>query len=280
MIVVKLIGGLGNQMFQYAAARRLALKHNTALKLDVSPFSSYALRQYGLHAFTLEENFSSPKDISRFHPSLVEYAARKFLGLTRYRIISENASQYGSLDETVLSAPDNCYLNGFWQSEAYFADIASEIRRDFRFREDPVGCNVTLAKEISDRNSVCVHVRRGDYVENGCILPTIDYYRNAIALIAERVKGITLYIFSDDLPWCRENLRTEFPTEYIGHNQGAAVEDLRLMTLCRHFVIANSTFSWWGAWLAANPEKIVCAPVRWAAHGNMEHVVPYNWHRL
>jgi hypothetical protein len=181
-----------------------------------------------------------------------------------------------------------CYLRGYWQSPKYFASIEALVRKDFTVRQAIVGENLRVAKQIAACNAVSLHVRRGDFADNaetnryhGTCGP--EYYAAAEALLRQRVGDVTVFVFSDDPEWVRQNLRLESPMIVVGHNgPDQDYEDLRLMTLCRHHVIANSTFSWWGAWLSSNPAKTVVAPKRWfrGAEHSTADMIPQNWVRI
>jgi hypothetical protein len=292
-VYTSLIGGLGNQMFQYAAGRALALRRNTPLRLDISSFSSYRIHQ----GFELQRVFActaetaGASDINRllgwqsrpFFRRLLAHPA--FSALRRNEFVVEpHFNFWPGIDEV----PMDCYLAGYWQSEKYFRDQAPTIRQDFTFRQPLSGQNQSLADMIARENAISLHVRRGDYASNpqsnathGTCSP--DYYRAAVRYVAERTENPHFWIFSDDMAWTKEQLKLDFPCRYVEHNQGAeSYNDMRLMTLCRHHVIANSSFSWWGAWLAAHPARIVVAPERWfrgAPHDSSD-LIPENWVRL
>ena len=180
------------------------------------------------------------------------------------------------------------YMQGYWQSARYFEDSAERVRQEFRFRSEPSGRNVELAEEIGARAAVSLHVRRGDYAAHAATrayhgLCPVDYYHRAASYVAERVRDPIFVLFSDDPEWTRTHLDLRARTIAIEHNgPDDGAEDLRLMSLCRHHVIANSTFSWWGAWLCTKPEKIVTAPERWFSDGarDTSDLIPDRWVRL
>lgn len=270
MIIVRLIGGLGNQMFQYAAARRLACHHNTELFLDVTGFTSYALRKYELDIFRINASIV-PSDMLNHVPFSRKDALR--LGIrkmfTKEIVFQSVKEKTPDFQEEILSLPDNVYLEGYWQSEKYFADITDIISKEFSFVSPPSAINQELMEEIGGCNSVSVHIRRGDYVSNRKTLEThgvlvIDYYMQALNLMEEKVKDLQVFVFSDDIPWARDNLKTDLPLHFIEHNgEEKDYEDMRLMSNCKHHIIANSSFSWWGAWLGKQEGKVVVAPARW-----------------
>lgn len=289
MIITQIIGGLGNQMFQYAAGRALSLKKDTALALDISGFESYGLHQ----GFELQRVFNPPfktaaaADIRNVlgwqAPAIIRrvLARRPFSSLCTSRFVSEPHFHYWA---GINSAPKDCYLTGYWQSERYFGDIEAQLRADFTFREPMNGRNAEMANQIGRVNAVSLHVRRGDYVNNAKTLAThglcsLEYYQAAIRHVSERVERPHFFIFSDDIGWVKENLKMNFPCQYVDHNQGAeSYNDMRLMSLCSHHIIANSSFSWWGAWLNPSTTKIVIAPQKWFANQtDTRDLFPAGW---
>jgi hypothetical protein len=190
-------------------------------------------------------------------------------------------------DAAVLDAPGNVYLAGYWQSEKYFKEIEDIIRRDFCFKSEPEQQNAAMAEKIKGVAAVCVHVRRTDYVTDpgasqllGTCSP--EYYRNAACLVGSQVSNLHFFVFSDEPDWARANLELGGATTFVTHNGSEkGYEDQRLMALCRHHIIANSSFSWWGAWLG-NSGGIVVAPKRWfiAKELDTRDVIPERWVRL
>lgn len=292
MIITQVIGGLGNQMFQYAAGRAVSLKNGTTLALDISGFESYELHQ----GFELQRVFKTPfqiaskEDVRRTlswqFPSMIRriISRKSFAGFCSQRFVVEPHFQYWA---GINDSPMDCYLSGYWQSEKYFDDVASQIRDDFTFKSPLEGINVDLSEQIRSVNAVSLHVRRGDYVNNPKTTAThglcsIDYYMSAIRYVAERVETPCFFIFSDDISWVKDNLKINFPCQYVAHNLGSeSYNDMRLMSLCKHHIIANSSFSWWGAWLNSSAEKIVVTPKRWfAIEKDAFDLIPKNWVRL
>ena len=277
VIVSRVIGGLGNQMFQYAVGRALSLARGQSLRLDVSGFANYGLHQ----GFELQRVFDCPAEIAteaevrsilgwQFSPSIRRVVVRPGLAVIRREgFVVEPHFHYWP---EIKNVPQVCYLNGYWQTEKYFRDVASVIRADFTFKTPLANRNAELAEQIGQVSAVSLHVRRNDYAKNPQTnaahgLCSLDYYRVAIKQVYERVEQPYFFIFSDDIAWVKGNLRMALPCEYIDRNQGAeSYNDMRLMSLCRHHIIANSTFSWLGAWLNPSPEKIVVAPKKWFAN--------------
>ena len=287
MIVTKLIGGLGNQMFQYAVGRALAVRHGAILRLDVSAFAQYELHSYGLRHFQIVA--TELTDAERAGLGLAKNRWCRILGRLRSResisVIRESSFAY---DPALLDAPGACYLEGYWQSPKYFSDIEPLILREFTVKESLRGQNLEISKRISDCLAVSLHVRRGDYVNNErtnryhgtC---GAEYYDAAELYLRERLGAMQLFVFSDDPDWAEANLHFRSPVTVLRHNGPERnYEDLRLMTLCRHHIIANSTFSWWGAWLCQSPGKIVIAPKTWFRGANYDtsDLIPKEWIRL
>jgi len=289
MIIVRLIGGLGNQMFQYAAARRLAHHYNTDLFLDVTGFASYSLRKFELDIFKIRAKIAPPdliKCVPFSRKDAVHIGIRHFfLGETIIQYVKEQTFDFY---ESVLFLPDNVYLNGYWQSEKYFSEIVDIIRKEFSFVNPPSAINQELLEEIGECNSVSMHIRRGDYISNPVTMEFhgalgIDYYTRALNLIRKKVKDPHIFVFSDDIFWVRKNLKTDIPIYFIDHNGAEKdYEDLRLMSNCKHHIIANSSFSWWGAWLCNNSEKMIIAPKKWfnAPGINASDIIPDSWFKV
>ena len=245
MIVDKLVGGLGNQLFRYASGCRLANKRDTQLKIDITYYDDKTHAPYFLDMFNITAPAATPQEIS--------YTKNFFVGKEPSYIFTPEALDY----------PDNTYLDGAFENERYFADIADIIRREFSFKE-PLGVTAQKWREkiLAAECSVSMHIRHGDFLDNTkdifAILP-LEYYRDCLNRLKQQYKNLTVFIFSNNLQWCKENLRLDVPTEFIDGCKD--YEDLCLMSLCKHNIIANSTFSWWAAWLNKNPDKKVFVPV-------------------
>lgn len=286
-VIVRLEGGLGNQLFQYAAARSLALATGRDLLLDTSAYREDPLRAYQLDHFAIAARPLRRGDVPWFR------LRRSRLGAilprrARMEIVREAfPARVPVWPAAPVDGAGTPYLIGYWQSERYFAPIADTIRREVRVNAAPEGCNARVLDEIAAGDAVAIHVRRGDYVSNPAAtayhgLCGLDYYRAAIRRLCESVPQPHFFVFSDDLDWVRANLDTGHPTTFVGHNTDTPWEDLRLMAACRHFIVANSSFSWWGAWLGEWPGKQVIAPARWfqADHGGEGEIVPAGWLRM
>jgi hypothetical protein len=293
MVTVQLRGGLGNQMFQYAAARAVACRTNVPLKLDVTEFVNDRLRSYRLGWFNIVEDFATEAELYRArkprHRQVVAFAAyeigRHLLPWRRQRIIQERRF---SFDPAILRLDGDVYLSGYWQSEKYFADVAEVIRQEFTLKPEPDTLNQLVLDEIQAATSVSLHIRRGDYVSNAVTsrihgVLGLDYYSRAVDHIARRTTQPHFFVFSDDIAWAKENLRFSFPLTFVDHNgEDRQYEDLRLMCHCKHHITANSSFSWWGAWLTANPESIVVSPAKWFNDPSLDtrDLVPEGWVKM
>ena len=293
MIIVKLMGGLGNQMFQYAAGRRLALLHQTELKLDLNWFARISpvitSRKYELGAYPIQATVASAEDMRTIMPTkLPAILSRLIVQLLPRRMHRYVVERQYRFDPDILSLPDDVYLDGYWQCPNYFADIADTIRDEFTLRTEPGPKNHQLAEEIMRTESVSIHIRRGDYVSH----PTHrrlyascsrEYYQSAAEMIAGRVRQPNYFIFSDDPDWVRKNVTSINPVRFVDHNgPDRACEDMRLMSCCKHHIIANSSFSWWGAWLSHNTDKIVIAPANWFRDEKLStrDLIPRQWIQL
>jgi len=299
MIITRLTGGLGNQMFQYAVARSLSIIKQTDFKMDVSGFGLFKPtappRRYELGHFNIIENFAQKREIHKFtkRPLFYRFVRRIFpfsnniYPYNTFRYYTEK--KWFIYDPHIFELQGNIYLDGYWQSEKYFKNIKDVIKEEFTVKTEPDEENKILLNKIRNCNAVAVHIRRGDYVENPCYfgLSDSDYYKKGVDLIGKRVADPHFFVFSDDIKWTKENLKIGFPTTcvtYNGENKG--YEDLRLMSNCKHFIIANSSFSWWGAWLSESKNKIVIAPKKWYKEKDKKEwidtkdLIPEGWIRI
>ena len=289
MIIVRLTGGLGNQLFQYATGLRLALRNNSPLTLDVSAYSRDSKRSYALSRYVLDASVAIDRAPALFRgrERVRDLKHRLYTGVPpawrRWHWLKQQTLRF---EPRVLLARGDIYLDGSWQSERYFSDIASRVQADLALREGPTNANAELARKIeSCQCAVSVHVRRGDYVSDATTRAIHDvcsaaYYERAIASLAEESSEVQLFVFSDDPKWVSENLRFSVPATVVDENHSSnGHDDLWLMSLCRHHVIANSSFSWWGAWLSPWANKKVFAPNQWfRCEGyDIHEIVPSRW---
>jgi len=274
-IVVRLRGGLGNQMFQYATARSLSLKTGVKLELDSSELGKGGQRALGLNYFNL------PTEICINNSVLSKYIRR--LSITRTSFREKN---FG-FDDRFKLLREPVDLAGYFQSEKYFVEHRQDILRDFTLKDEYVENIKGLSeKHIPIDSAISLHVRRGDYTDN----KNVDlyaqlgdqYYNDAINLIRQRTSGAhTLCVFTDDVNWVTKNLNLPQDSKIISQYTKNDIEDLMLMSQCSHHIIANSTFSWWAAWLNPSATKVVIAPRQWfgASKGtvDMSDLIPATW---
>lgn len=290
MIITKLIGGLGNQMFQYAIAYRLAKLSGTKLKMDIAGFEKYKLHKVAIHHLNtdFEHSVISKKNINEL---ISRYGMRRWIkktGILKPKIKIIKDKERGFQAELITHYNEDVYLDGFWQSEKYFSDVADEIRERLKVITPPSIPNQQLISKIKSTDAVSVHIRRADYVTNAATLSfhgvcTMDYYLQAANIIKSKISQPVFFIFSDDIEWAKENIN--FNTEqYFAdlNNADTNYEDLRLMYSCSHHIVANSSFSWWGAWLNPGKEKIVIAPQKWYNNPefNNDDIIPGTWTRI
>lgn len=261
MIVIKLFGGLGNQMFQYALGRHLSILLNSSLVLDKSTYNNKNYRHYLLDNFLIRGELQSTTLLSR--------VLNKFM--IKFKLLKIYKESSGRFYEGILKVPNNSILEGYWQSEKYFKSIGQSIRQDFTFKKAKIFSDLPISRQIKSSNAVSVHIRRGDRVTNPMFnqihgICDIEYYNKSIEFIKGRIKDPIFCFFSEDIDWVKSNIRILYPHIYIDSHYypeivaDSTIIDLFLMSQCKHNIIANSTFSWWGAWLNINPNKIVIAP--------------------
>lgn len=282
MIITRLFGGAGNQLFQYAAGRALADHLGCDLGIDARYVAGSRDRGDCFAHFSdarFTRNAALPPAKS---DGWLRYGLWRALGR------SPRFHREGGLgfDPAFFDLPPGTYLHGYWQSEKYFAPIADRLRRDLSFTTTLDAPNAGMAAQIAEAGTpVALHVRRGDYIAAGAYAAcTPDYYRAAARAVADRLgRDPTCFVFSNDPAWARAHLDLGFPTVVVDLNDEATGHfDLHLQSLCAHNVIANSTFSWWAAWLNSNPGKIVVAPKDWFAGDRLNNpdICPDSWIRL
>ena len=291
-IVIRFNGGLGNQMFQYALGRSLSALHGARLLFDMDffdlPPGAHTPRSYGLDAFSVQCDRATPTQIRLakqggsslrawlydLHPRLAPDRSRRERGF--------------AFDPTVLEPGGMTYFDGYWQSERYFAQAPDTLRKEFCFRLSLSAERTALAQRIKECTSVSVHVRRGDYIAHPAasahFIPCDQaYYDAAIDHMSVAAPNAELFVFSDDLPWARDHIRGNGAIHFLEADSDApAAVEMHLMSICHHHIIANSSFSWWGAWLNDKAGKHVIAPARWFADPRMDtrDLIPPTWIRL
>lgn len=285
LVTVAIFGGLGNQLFQYAAGLAYAKRTNRRLQLDTRHYDSKSLFPYSLGDFCIDALIGTSRTLPPRKADNFKYLTWRLFGRSP-RLLREKGLMY---DARLGSDQGSVYLHGYWQSEKYFVEYEDLIRSHLEFRLPSSTQTSRIITEIGAKPSIAVHVRRGDYVSNrkadalyGTCSP--DYYQDAVSRIqSETGMEHTVYLFSDDADWALRNLNFGCNVIPVVHNnRESAWEDLRLMSSCRHQVISNSTFSWWAAWLNRNPAKLIFAPQFWfrPSSGIKSDIVPESWNRI
>lgn len=267
MIVVKLKGGLGNQMFQYAAGRALAIRTGTELLLDTGVFTDSYDREYGLDKFRIKARVAKELELApwpKWQRKPCELLQRAGIQMRWYREL------HLGFDPKWPLLGDDTYIEGYFQSEKYFSDIKNVLVEDFNLSASISSKNLELSERIIRSESVMLHVRRGDYVSSPKAAEKhgacgLEYYSRAVELIKSSVVNPKFFVFSDDLDWAKSNLSLTNDPVFVDGNQSNPEVDIHLMALGKHYVIANSSFSWWGAWLSRSEKNVVIAPSPWFA---------------
>jgi Glycosyl transferase family 11 len=290
MIIARITSGLGNQLFQYALGRSLAHRTRTALYFDLSYYKQLYETDTP-RAFKLDRFAIDYKRLDTSPLLYVSKATRLLPNRTLKPLVNWVKEKHFHLDPTVLDVADQLIiLDGFWQSEGYFADCETVIRRELTFQRQPGPKFAAYRQAIgAAEQPISVHIRRGDYVSHPEFSQSfgfvgVEYYRAAIARLTAQFPAASLFLFSDDPAWVAEYLAPDVPHVFI-QNTGpdADLDDLQLMSLCKHHIIANSSFSWWGAWLNADTDKVVIAPKQWYKNKpdwDTKDLLPSSWIRL
>lgn len=309
MIITLFGGGLGNQMFQYAFGRRLSIKNSQPLKLDYHRYegviadSNKGDRIFGLNKFNISGDIASMKEISKFYKYYkTDTLIRKFF-VKFYKYLNKNkpfyakpyimepGENYINFNKKILYYKyKNVYIRGFWQSEKYFKDIEKIIRHDFTLRGEQNKEYYEMLSKIKNCDSISVQVRRGDFVLNKELKKTYhecspSYFQKAVSIIANKTNNPKIFVISDGLEWVKKNISFPYPTEYISHTGFTDNQKIMLMAACKHNVISNSTFAWWGAWLNQNPNKIIVSPRIWLNDKNknksyVNNLIPESWIKI
>ncbi|PIQ22093.1 MAG: alpha-1,2-fucosyltransferase [Cytophagales bacterium CG18_big_fil_WC_8_21_14_2_50_42_9] len=290
MVIVRLNFGLGNQMFQYAAGKALSLRYNRPFKIDLSAFQNQVGAQHHekechLNIFKADLTLATKKELEIVQKYSLNWVFRLYNRTKKVFGFNGELVYYGNNNNPSRDLENHeqgkiIYVAGDFQNEAFFKDYQDVIRDAFYFKDiNQDKENYSLGKEIISRESVSIHVRRGDYVNHTIIKPvSLTYYQKAIEKICLMVQEPYFYVFSDDIDWCKKNLNLSASCTFIQHNTGKnSYKDMYLMSQCKHNIIANSSFSWWGAWLNNNPDKIVIAPNKWMLGRASTDIVPKTW---
>lgn len=287
-VTVRLLGGLGNQMFQYAAALSLAKKKNASVLIDLGAFEAYKLWPYLLHQLNVPQDIASVPVRAACGSSFICKVIRKLTGggPKRGNVYTEPHFHY---DPAFFDLDVPIALEGYFQSPLYFQDIRDELLNRFTLKEPMSAISAEYASKIANtKTPVSLHVRRGDYVSNQAALAThgvaaVDYYRQAVDVLNGLYGPDTTYfIFSDDPDYVEENFGFCTNRVIVRGASDRPYEDMRLMSMCRHNIIANSSFSWWGAWLNPHADKKVIAPRQWFTRekmmiNNTMDIYPQGW---
>ncbi len=287
MIVSRIEGGLGNQMFQYAFGLYVAKKHGTELRLDLSSYSGdpiqhgYLLDRFSITAARLDE-VSARLRPRRYQPKPL----RPWLpdGL-RWGVLRRFKQRVFGFDPRMLNAPNDAYLVGYWQSEKFFQGICDQILAEFQIRVPVSAKTQQVIERMHAVSSIGLHIRRGDYLTNpeAAKLYTqvpMEYYARCVDQWATSKKEVEVFVFSNDLSWCRKELRLPYRMHFIDHvDSSAAYEDMLMMSHCEAVAIANSTFSWWAAYLNQRSQRTVYAPSQWFCPNTMDasDIYPEHW---
>ncbi len=283
MIIVKIIGGLGNQIFQYAYAQALQ-ERGYIVKLDISAFDTYDLHTYGLEEYNIDLEIASLDETNKIRYNLFNKILKR-IGL-KSKILNEKNLLY---EKKFLKPVDGAYIIGYFQSEKYFVDIRDILLKKLTVEKNLSGYGKQVKDQIRDVRCIAVslHIRRGDYLSSANTdihgLCGLDYYKKAMSYLEKKFNNIKYFVFSDDIEWVKENLETKNTIIYVTSKEKRIPhEDIYLMSLCQHNIIANSSFSWWGAWLNQNQGKTVITPKKWFNNTAMisDDIVPLNWIKL
>ncbi len=282
MIITELNGGLGNQLFQYAAGLSLALKHQTTLKVSIQFKNNDTSRNLGLSHFNTNIIEANQEEINQLYSSsTLNRSLQALLPPPFKHYFREKHFAYQS---GFNKLGPNVYLKGYWQSELYFSSIADQVKATFTLKPEYYSSVLSLIEEIKTSESVSIHIRKGDYLQH----PYADYYTslesayyiNAIAALQGQHPLLKLFVFTDDPNWVKENLHLASPYRLIsGIETSSMYEDFQAMLSCKYHIIANSSFSWWTAWLSAREGKKVIAPKQWFKNGptDTQDLVPKSW---
>lgn len=292
--IVKLNGGLGNQMFEYAFACALQYQYGSEILFDFAFFNDVKMcdevttRFFELDVFNLKCKPCTVADLAlvrrpEFESKFKNSFAKKFPHLFGINYFREKNNTF--YDKNLVGKNDYYYYEGYFQNEKYFKHLRNNLVSDFSLKIPIDEKNQFILDKIKNTDSVSVHIRRGDYVTLDYVnkihgVCSLSYYEKAIEYIAQRVKSPHFFLFSDDIQWVIENLKINYPFSVVDFNQEKGWFDLNLMKNCKHHIIANSSFSWWGAWLNENPSKIVIAPKRWTANKQKCDIIPSGWVKL
>lgn len=293
MLIARITGGIGNQLFQYAFIRSLSLKLNLKFFLDLSWYrdfekfedctnpNSATKREFLLDKFKITQNYLNPLYLKTSH-HLRRYSGVNKLPLLRYfNYITINEKDF-AINNLPLNR--NIYLKGIWQNSKLFVEFNDLLKNEILLKNELSSDNNRFLQKIRSTNSIALHIRRGDLINRPNAIrdqpySSDEYYQEGIKIIGKKIRNTVLYIFSDDIKWVENSLKFDQPTVYI-NSDGPDFEHFYLMSQCNHNIIANSTYSWWAAWLNTNDNKIIISPKWWyrdSKHNNSIIWIPNNW---
>lgn len=283
MLIVKLKGGLGNQLFQYAFGRMMSIKRGENLLLDKDVLGNKGdiFREYGLGHFNIQAQSASSAEVKRFKYPF-GFISKLWRGFKSKVLKIHNISWNPRVTESRAS-----YFDGFWQSYKYCEGIREQLLKDLTLKESIEDKYKEILKKIDESNSVSLHIRRGDYVhdpktKNFHNICDLDYYARAIQIMADKLQNPSFFIFSDEIDWAKENLKIKFSINFVSTPSIKDYEEMMIMSRCKNNIIANSSFSWWAAWLNQNKNKIVVAPKRWFNNSRIKQddIAPNSWIKI
>ena len=284
MLIVRITGGLGNQLFQYAYALSLS-NQGYDVKICSDSFDKYKLREYNLEYYNI-----SLDRVSNVDTTCKNNLFKKIMTKLGFSLNNELIEKGYFYEKSMLQPEDNKCISGYFQSEKYFFDIRSILLKEFTLKSGISEYGDLVVDNINQSSCSCsLHIRRGDYLANSATnkihgVLGLDYYKKAVKLLEEKQGDVQYFIFSDDVQWAKENLNIENAFFIDGQEERIPNEDLYLMSLCNHNIIANSTFSWWGAWLNDNDKKVVISPKQWFMDKKMNNntfdLIPSIWIRV
>lgn len=299
MVIIRLMGGLGNQMFQYAFGKRMALVNKTELVLDQSllldkskPHELVTHRNFDLNILNLSEyRWATAEEIFAYNGNPSQHSSKRILRKIKNifypkKLIVQFRNDFQK--EHLLIKDDVCYV-GRWQNELYFKDVSEQIKKEFIITAPLNEEILFFENKIKNCNSVCLHIRRSDLITSpiyslsiGAL--TLDYFIQAINHLRNKVEKPTFFIFSDDKEWCKQNIILPEQVFYMDETTSGkkAEGHLYLMQQCTHFIISNSTFAWWAAWLGEKENSVIIAPKQWTRDDVLmtNEIVPLRWTKI
>lgn len=290
MIIVKLQGGLGNQLFQFAFAKALASHRKDKLYIDTNWFkknNGATYRQFELHHLGIEFERASNKQLRIFFPKGAVHKFKKTVKEKFGKVCLIKETQVSMFQDSLFTLQGDIYLAGYWQSWKYFESISSQIKQQFLLHTNLSPTAQAVLQNIKENTPLSIHIRRNDFANNLAIrkvhgVCSLEYYRKAIRMVRNQHPNIHCFVFTDEPDWAEEKLSSVQNLKIVRKTK--SYEDLFLISNCKHHIVANSTFSWWGAWLCPNPNKLVIAPKQWYADEQLNKttvdLIPKGWIRI